>query len=92
MLSHLAAAGSHLPIMLLHADHDEDAFALRGQIRDDITTVPNASMYVWYEQGASSQLPVRGVFSSRMDISQVQLANNASYHVCGPVPFMHAVL
>jgi nitric oxide dioxygenase len=62
MLSHLAAVGSHLPIMLLHAAHDEDAFALRGQIRDDIATLPNASMYVWYEQGANSQLPVQGVF------------------------------
>jgi hypothetical protein len=36
------------------ADHDEDAFALRGQIRDDIATLPNASVYVWYEQGGNS--------------------------------------
>jgi len=91
MLSHLAAAGSHLPIMLLHADHDEDAFALRGQIRDDVAALPNASMYVWYEQGANSRLPVQGVFPGRMDISQVQLPDNASYHLCGPVPFMQAV-
>ena len=91
MLSHPAAAGSHLPIMLLHADHDEDAFALRGQIRDDIATLPNASMYVWYEQGANSQLPMQGVFPGRMDISQVQLPDNASYHLCGPVPFVQAV-
>ena len=54
MLSHLAAAGSHLPIMLLHAGHDEDAFALRGQIRDDIATLPNASMYVCYEQAPTA--------------------------------------
>jgi len=91
MLSHLAAAGSHLPIMLLHADHDEDAFALRGQIRDDVAALPNASIYVWYEQGANSQLPVQGVFAGRMDISQVQLPDNASYHLCGPVPFMQEV-
>jgi len=91
MLSHLAAAGSHLPITLLHADHDEDAFALRGQIRDDVAALPNASIYVWYEQGANSQLPVQGVFAGRMDISQVQLPDNASYHLCGPVPFMQEV-
>jgi nitric oxide dioxygenase len=91
MLSHLAAAGSHLPIMLLHADHDEDAFALRGQICDDISALPNASINVWYEQGANSRLPVQGVFPGRMDISQVQLPDNASYHLCGPVPFMQAV-
>jgi nitric oxide dioxygenase len=26
-----------------------------------------------------------------MDISQVRLPDNASYHLCGPVPFMQAV-
>lgn len=91
MLSHLATAGSHLPIMLLHADHNENEFALRGQIRDDIAALPNASIYVWYEQGAESQLPVQGVFPGRMDLSQVRLPDNASYHLCGPVPFMHGI-
>jgi nitric oxide dioxygenase len=91
MLSHLAAAGSHLSIMLLHADHSENAFALRGQIRDDIAALPNASIYVWYEQGAESQMPVQGVFPGRMDLSQVRLPENASYHMCGPVPFMHGI-
>ena len=91
MLSHLATAGSHLPIMLLHADHNENAFALRGQIREDIAALPSASLYVWYEQGDESQLPVQGVFAGRMDLSHVRLPDNASYHLCGPVPFMHGI-
>ena len=91
MLSHLAAAGSHLPIMLLHADHDENAFALRGQVLNDIAALPKASIYVWYEQGAESQLPVQGVFPGTMDLSQVRLPDNAVYHLCGPVPFMQEV-
>ena len=91
MLSHLATAGSPLPIMLLHADHSESAFALRGQVRDDIAALRDASLYVWYEQGAESQLPVQGVFAGRMDLSQVRLPDNAVYHMCGPVPFMHAI-
>ena len=33
MLSHLVAAGSGLPVMLLHADVDERSFALRRQVR-----------------------------------------------------------
>jgi nitric oxide dioxygenase len=41
-------------------------------------------MYVWYEQGANSRLPVHGVFPGTMDISQVRLPDNASYHLCGP--------
>src|SRR5262249_65810 len=91
MLSHLASARSFLPVMLLHADHNEESFALRGQILGDIAALPNASIYVWYEQGAKSQLPVQGVFQGRMDISQVPLPDDASYHLCGPVPFMQAV-
>jgi nitric oxide dioxygenase len=91
MLSHLATAASPLPIMLLHADHSESAFALRGQVRDDIAALRDASLYVWYEQGAQSQLPVQGVFSGRMDLSQVSLPDNAVYHMCGPIPFMHAI-
>jgi nitric oxide dioxygenase len=91
MLSHLATAGSPLPITLLHADHSESAFALRGQIRDDIARLADASIYVWYEQGAESRLPVQGVFSGRMDLSQVRLPDNAVYHMCGPIPFMHAI-
>ena len=91
MLSHLAAAGSHLPIMLLHADHNENAFALRGQMLSDIAALPKASIYVWYEQGAESRLPVQGVFPGTMDLSQVRLPDNALYHLCGPVPFMQEV-
>ena len=77
--------------MLLHADLNEGCFALRRQVLGDITALPNASVYVWYEQGAVSQLPVRGVFPGEMDISQVSLPDNAVYHLCGPVPFMQAV-
>jgi nitric oxide dioxygenase len=91
MLSHLASVRSFLPVMLLHADHNEESFALRGQILDDIAALPNASIYIWYEQGANTQLPVQGVFPGRMDISHVSLPDNASYHLCGPVPFMQAI-
>ena len=91
MLSHLAKAGSHLPIMLLHADQDEESFALRGQVLADIAALPGASVYLWYEQGGNSRLPVSGVFPGEMDISQVSLPGNAIYHLCGPIPFMHEV-
>ena len=91
MLSHLASAGSQLPITLLHADHDEDSFALRGQILADIAALPGARSYLWYERGSGSQLPVNGVFPGVMDISQVSLPGNAMYQLCGPIPFMQEV-
>jgi nitric oxide dioxygenase len=91
MLSHLVTAGSHLQIMLLHADLNEDSFALRQQILADIAALPNASIYVWYEQGADSRLPVNGVFPGLIDLSRVSLPENADYYLCGPLRFMQAV-
>jgi nitric oxide dioxygenase len=91
MLSHLVKAGSRLPVMLLHADLSEDRFALRRQVMADIAALPGASLYVWYEQGAASQLPVTGVFSGEMNISQVSLPDDASCYLCGPLPFMQGV-
>jgi nitric oxide dioxygenase len=89
MLSHLAAAGSHLPIVLLHADHHEESVALRHQVLTDIASLPNASINLWFEQGGQRRSPVQNVFSGLMDVSQVSLPDNAMYHLCGPVPFMH---
>ena len=91
MLSHLVAAGSHLPVVLLHADVNEDSFALRRQVLDDIAALPNASIHVWYEQGAEGREPANGVFAGTMDVSQVRLPDDARYYLCGPLPFMQAV-
>lgn len=91
MLSHLVKAGSRLPVMLLHADRNEDSFALRGQVIDDIAALDNASSYLWYEQGSGSRLPVHGCFPGDMDISQVNVPDAAVYYLCGPIPFMQEV-
>jgi nitric oxide dioxygenase len=90
MLSHLTAAGSHLPITLLHADADEASFALRQQVLDDVRVLPGATAYLWYERGADSSLPVE-VHEGQMDLEDVKLPDGAGYYLCGPLPFMQAV-
>jgi nitric oxide dioxygenase len=91
MLSHLAVAGSHLPITVLHADEDEASFALRQQVLYDVRNLPDARMYLWYETGAETALPVDGVFAGRVDLGQVTLPDDALYYLCGPIPFMREV-
>jgi nitric oxide dioxygenase len=91
MLSHLAAAGSHLPVTVLHADVDETSFALREQVLADVRALPNASLHVWYERGDDSSLPVDGVFVGQMNLDRIDLPYRAAYHLCGPVPFMQAI-
>jgi nitric oxide dioxygenase len=90
MLSHLAAAGSHLPITLLHADADETSFALRHQVLEDVRFLPGASAHVWYERGAETSPDVE-VHAGQMDLDDVKLPADAGYYLCGPLPFMRAV-
>jgi nitric oxide dioxygenase len=91
MLSHLAAAGSRLPITVLHADVDEKSFALRQQVLYDVRRLTGARMYLWYERGASTSLPVDGVFAGRLDLDDVVLPDDALFYLCGPIPFMQTV-
>jgi len=90
MLSHLTAAGSQLPVTLLHADVDEQSFALREQVLADLRSLPGSAGHVWYENGATGTLPVE-VHAGQMDLSQVRLPDDATYYLCGPLPFMQAV-
>jgi nitric oxide dioxygenase len=91
MLSHLVAAGSHLRVMLLHADSNEESFALRRQVLDDVRALPNGSIHVFYEDGARSTLPMDATFAGRMDLDEVARPPEALYYLCGPLPFLKAV-
>ncbi|GLY82302.1 hypothetical protein Airi02_002340 [Actinoallomurus iriomotensis] len=58
---------------------------------NDVVELPHAELYVWYENGAHSIEPVNGVFQGSMDLSVVDLPDNAIYYLCGPLPFMRAL-
>jgi nitric oxide dioxygenase len=91
MLSHLVAAGSGLSITVLHADLDEASFALRRQVVSDVLALRNASLHLWYEKQSYSNEPVAGVHEGVMNLDQVDLPDDATYYLCGPIPFMQAV-
>ncbi|AEE47481.1 globin domain-containing protein [Cellulomonas fimi] len=90
MLSHLVAAGSDLQVVVLHADVDEDAFALRRQVVADAASL-GAQVHVWYERGTDSALPVAGVHAGLLDVDAVDLPDGAAYYLCGPLPFLKGV-
>jgi nitric oxide dioxygenase len=91
MLSHLVAANSGLSITLLHADADEGSFALRRQVVSDVLAMRNASLHVWYENGDQTHEPFDGCHAGLMDLSHVELPEDAIYYMCGPLTFMQAV-
>lgn len=91
MLSHLVDGGSRTLVVVLHADEQESTFALRHQVVDDVRALPSGAVHLWYERGADTDLPVDGVHAGFMDLDDVDLPEGATYHLCGPVPFMKAV-
>ena len=91
MLSHLAAAGSRLPVTLLHADADESSFALRSQVLEDLRRIPGATAHVWYERGAQSSLQLDSVREGVMALDDLAFQDGTRYYLCGPLPFMQAI-
>jgi nitric oxide dioxygenase len=91
MLSHLVTAGSGMSITLLHVDVDEAHFALRRQVVSDVLALRNASLHVFYNDGAVSNEPVSSVHAGIMDLDLVDLPENAIYYMCGPLPFMQTL-
>ena len=86
MLSHLVKSGSQRRVMLLHADDSEASFPLRAQVsggpckaggRDPDHVVP--------QSGRGRRTSGSG-FSGFMDVSAVELPDDAEYYLCGPLP------
>lgn len=89
MLSHLAAQGSQREVLFLHAGTSPESFPLRDQVSRDLGSLPNASLEAWYEQPAREL--AAGEHEGFMDLSAVELPEDATYYLCGPLPFMKAV-
>lgn len=90
MLSHLVRAESSLNVTVLHADSSQSSFPLRAQIEQDVATLSNASLHVFYDDDPTST-GAATVHAGRMDLSAVPLPTGAAYYLCGPVPFMQSV-
>ncbi|THJ68486.1 hemin transporter [Arthrobacter echini] len=91
MLSHLVKSGSQRKAMLLHADNSAGSFALREQVQSDLAQLPGASMHTWYVEPSEPTQTVENELVGFMDISDVDLPDNAEYYLCGPLVFMQSV-
>ncbi len=93
MLSHLVKSGSQRQVMLLHADDSEASFPLRGQVREDLAALADGTLTTWFLNPTES--PAEGGtasgFSGFMDVSAVELPDDAEYYLCGPLPFLKSV-
>jgi nitric oxide dioxygenase len=89
MLSHLVKSGSQRQVMLFHADESEASFPLREQVKANLGALKDGTLTTWFlnptEGGTTSG------FSGFMDVSAVELPDDAEYYLCGPLPFLKSV-
>lgn len=90
MISHLAQSESTRSVTLLHADNSAGSFALRDQVRADLAGLADASLTNWFIEPSPGQTP-SGEFAGFMDLSTVELPDDAEYYLCGPLAFMQSV-
>ncbi|MFD1214342.1 globin domain-containing protein [Arthrobacter sp. GCM10027362] len=81
----LANRGSDREVMVLHAEKNLEAWALREQMTADIGRLEGANLQLWLEE------PAEGCKTGFMSLQDVDLPANASVYVCGPLPFMKSI-
>ncbi|AUI50629.1 globin domain-containing protein [Arthrobacter crystallopoietes] len=84
-LRSLVRQGSSREVMVLHAEKNLEAWALRDQIINDIEKLDGANLKLWLEE------PAEGASTGFMSLQDVELPADASVYVCGPLPFMKSI-
>ncbi len=84
-LRSLAASGNDREVLVLHAERNLEAWALREQMTMDVDAIAGAQLQLWFEE------PTEGHHKGFMSLAGLDLPANASMYVCGPLPFMKAI-
>ncbi|MFE9017942.1 globin domain-containing protein [Streptomyces sp. NPDC007808] len=88
MLAHLAALGSPRPVLALHADRSPADHALRTETRELLGRLPGARGVFWYERPGPKEPDAR---EGLMNLHGIELPENATVFLCGPLPFMRDI-
>jgi nitric oxide dioxygenase len=76
-------------VRVLHADRDEQSHPLRERQHELVAALPNATLEVWYESGAT--VGQSGVHPGLLTLEAGQLGEGAEVYVCGSDGFVRAV-
>ncbi|WP_399881221.1 globin domain-containing protein [Streptomyces sp. BBFR51] len=88
MLDHLAAAGADRAVTVVHADRTPEHHAHRQEQLDLIRALPDARLHLWYEEPGDQASQAS---TGRADLTGLELPEDLTVYLCGPVPFMRAV-
>ncbi|MFF9624638.1 globin domain-containing protein [Streptomyces griseosporeus] len=87
MLDRLDATGSTRRVLVLHADTSPEEHALRAETRELTGRLPHAEAVFWYERPGAAEPDAR---AGLLDLDGVELPDDATVYLCGPLPFMRA--
>ncbi|MFH9584946.1 globin domain-containing protein [Streptomyces luteogriseus] len=88
ILAHLTALGSTRPVLVLHADRSPADHALRTETSKLAGQLPDARAVFWYEHPGAEEPDAR---EGLMNLDGIELPENATVFLCGPLPFMRDV-
>lgn len=86
MLDHLVATDSKRPVTVVHADRSPADHAHREELRRLVEALPQGSLHLWYEEEATADAG-----HGRADVAALDLPDDVTAYLCGPLPFMRAV-
>ncbi|WP_299535926.1 globin domain-containing protein [uncultured Streptomyces sp.] len=95
LIGHLTASGRPRPVIVAHADRSPADHAHRAELGLLVGNNPHAALHLWYENHGpvAEQSDGDGVTTAagRMDLASIDLPEDLTVYLCGPLPFMRAV-
>jgi nitric oxide dioxygenase len=85
ILRSMVDTGSKREVLVLHAERNLERWALRDQMKEDITLLETAELELWLE------IPSEGHHEGFMSLENVTIPEDASVYLCGPLPFMRSL-
>lgn len=77
-------------VRLFHADKSHAHHALYDGLRRQVLAMPDARAQNWYEKDAEIAPTLHPAKSGFMNLSDVELPEQAQVFMCGPLPFMQS--
>lgn len=85
LLEALVEHGSERQVVVLHADRTSADWPLADEMKALVAKLANARLETWFEEGEDAD------HQGLMDLSQVDIPEDANVVMCGPLPFLKAV-
>ncbi|MGB0964269.1 MAG: globin domain-containing protein [Mycobacterium sp.] len=77
-------------VRIFHADLSHTSHALYDHLRRQVLSMGDAKAQNWYEEDAESAPTLHPALPGFMDLSDIEIPEDATVFMCGPLPFMQA--